>query len=524
MKSRKSSIHILAAACVCASLAGCIKDDIPYPHIQPNFLTFNVVGQDRGTQIDSASRSVTVYLPETVDIENVAVESYTITPGASIASGALPSTLNLTEPYEVTLSLYQDYVWTIAARQTIERYMTLSAQVGTSEIDPASHTVTANIASRADIASVLVESLKLGPEGSTMSPDLQGQRVDFSSPVTVDVTAWGRTTSWTITVGQVEADITTLRVDAWTSVAWVYGEGQTGREMGVEYRLQGDEQWTRLAPADITVDGGSFYGRIIHLQPLTSYEARTYSGQNVGETMQFTTGSAPQVPNASLDSWWQDGKVWCPWAEGGEQWWDTGNKGATTIGQSNSVPTTDTSTGEGWAAKLETKFVGIGPLGKLAAGNLFAGRYVRTDGTNGILSFGRPFTERPTKLRGYFKYTTAEINYASTEWQSLKGQPDTCVVWCALIDQDEPFEIRTNPKNRQLFDENGPYVVAYGRMETGQTVENYIPFEVELNYKSTQRVPKYILITCSASKYGDYFTGGNGAVLYVDDFALDYDY
>ena len=61
-------------------------------------------------------------------------------------------------------------------------------------------------------------------------------------------------------------------------------------------------------------------------------------------------------------------------------------------------------------------------------------------------------------------------------------------------------------------------------MKNRKNVDNYTQFDFELKYSSTQRVPKYILITASASKYGDYFTGGNGAVLYVDDLELMYDY
>lgn len=97
-------------------------------------------------------------------------------------------------------------------------------------------------------------------------------------------------------------------------------------------------------------------------------------------------------------------------------------------------------------------------------------------------------------------------------------------MWSALIDSAEPFEIRTNPKNRQLFDPNGAEVVAYGNIQYGRNVDNYIEFEIEYDYKSTQRVPNYILIVGSASKYGDYFTGGNGSVLYLDDLELLYDY
>ena len=168
--------------------------------------------------------------------------------------------------------------------------------------------------------------------------------------------------------------------------------------------------------------------------------------------------------------------------------------------------------------------MGIGALGKLAAGNLFVGSYVRTVGTNGVLSFGRTFKERPTGLKGMFKYHSATIDRASDEFRQLAGRPDTCIVWVALIDTDEPLEIRTAPNDRQLFDPAADYVVAYGRMQSGESVENWTPFIFNLEYKSTSRVPKYILITCSASKYGDYFTGGSGSVLTLDDFELTYDY
>ena len=37
------------------------------------------------------------------------------------------------------------------------------------------------------------------------------------------------------------------------------------------------------------------------------------------------------------------------------------------------------------------------------------------------------------------------------------------------------------------------------------------------------RTPKYIVLVAAASKYGDYFSGGVGRVLYVDEFSLVYD-
>ena len=61
-------------------------------------------------------------------------------------------------------------------------------------------------------------------------------------------------------------------------------------------------------------------------------------------------------------------------------------------------------------------------------------------------------------------------------------------------------------------------------MNCGETVSAYKDFEIELDYRSTSRVPKYLLIVCSASKYGDYFTGGAGSTMWVDDFSFEYDY
>ncbi len=521
----KALLQIICAALLSSAVAGCIKNDIPYPRIQANFLSINAEGQSQGTVIDSTSRIVTLTFPEEVDIYSVNVTHYALTPGAQIVDDPFGSPVDLSTPLHVTLRLYQDYAWAIRANQDIERYFDVSGQVGSTLIDAPARRVVVDMPMTANLSKITVERAKLGAIGCTMSPDLsEGGTVDLSEPLKIEVTEFGRTSTWTIYAQQVDATVTTVSVDAWTCVAWVYGQAEAGKDNGIEYRLKGDSEWTRLDASEITSTGGSFYGRIIHLSPLTQYEARAYSDNDKGEAISFTTGSAVQVPNSDFDSWWLDGKVWCPWPEGGQQYWDTGNKGATTLGQSNSFPTDDTPTGEGWAAQLETRFIGIGALGKLGAGNIFVGNYLRTDGTNGVLSFGKPFTEHPTRMRGYLRYTCSPISHSNNTYTNLIGQPDTCIVWMALIDTPEPFEVRTNPKDQQLFDPEGSYVVAYGKVQFGETVPDYIPFEFTLDYRSTSHKPTYVVIAASASKYGDYFTGGNGSVLYVDDFELLYDY
>lgn len=526
--SKKYISALLSAATLflAASLTSCIHNDIPYPRIQPNFQAFEILGASQATTIDTIGRNITVYLEENTDIFNVQVTNFALTPANSVWSDSTQwlNGVDLSENRDITVSLYQEYTWQVSAIQTITRDFSFEQQIGASSIEPEAHRVIAGINSRADISKVKVTGLKLAGSDAVMTPNIVDKTVDFTNPVTVTVSQWGRSVEWTIYVVPTDAEVTTESVDAWTNVAWLHGTAEAGKEHGFEYRKAGDSDWLTVPQEWITSTGGSFTARLIHLQANTAYEARAVSGNATGDIVAFTTGAMPAIPNGDFENWWLNGKIWCPWLQEGESWWDSGNRGATTLGDSNTTPSDDTPTGTGRAARLETRFVGIGPLGKLASGNIFSGLYVRTEGTNGVLSFGRPWVVRPTKLKGFFKYKTAPISSATTGFTDLKGRPDTCIVWCALIDSQEPFEVRTNPSNRHLFDPDGDEVVAYGKMEVGHNVDQYTPFEIVLNYKSTSRVPRYLIIVSSASKFGDYFTGGNGAVLYVDDFTFDWDY
>ena len=525
--SKMSAVRAIAMSVLSvlfAALTSCIKNDIPYPRIQPDITAIDAEGLISPAEIDPASRLVVMRFDETVDMENVDITSYSLSEGASIVKNGFDKPIDLAKYYIVTLKLYQEYDWVIQGIQDIKRYFTVENQIGATVIDVTGKRVVVTLPVTTGLGSVKVLTMKLGLEGSTVSPEIVGTTIDLNKPFEVTVECFGREEKWTIYGETAESNVTTLRADAWTQVAWVYGTAIEGRDNGVEYRQQGSEEWIKAPQEWITHTGGSFYARLQNLNPETTYEARTYSDSEFGAVETFTTGSIIQVPNSTLGEWNKVGKVWNPWPEGGTPFWDTGNKGATTIGESNSTPTTDTSSGTGQGARLETVFAGLGVIGKLAAGNIFVGEYVRTDGTNGVLNFGREFKQRPTKMRGYLKYNCATISNSNDEYKHLIGQPDTCSVYIALVDSPQPIEIRTNPKNRQLFDKNAPYVVAYGQFQSGETIPDYIPFEITLDYNSTDRVPTYILIVASASKYGDFFTGGVGSVLCIDDLELIYDY
>ncbi len=520
-KDSLSYIFIFPMLCLAAMLSGCIKNNIPYPRIQANFVTLEASGQTGTTQIDTVNRVATITLPEDANIYSVRISGYSLTPGAHIVDNPFGNPVDLSEPIYVYLELYQSYLWSITAVQNIERYFEVSGQMGETAIDVPGHRVVVYVRSGTDLKEISVIRAKLASTAAAMTPDLlEGGTFDGSKPFTVTTDTYGHKEVWTVYVQTVEEAVTTVGVDAWTCVAWVQGQGEAGLDNGFEYRITGSEAWTKLPESQVTHNGGAFTGCIMHLSPETSYEVRAYSNDNYGSILSFTTGKELQVPNSDFENWWLDKRVWCPWAEDGEPYWGTGNQGAATVGQSNTVPTDDTPTGTGRAAKLETKWIVV----KLAAGNIFTGTYIRTDGTNGVLSFGRPFTERPVRVQGMYKYTGAIIDRASNEFKNLIGQPDTCSVWAALIDSDEPYEIRTNPNNRRLFNPDGPEVIAYGQLLNAETITSYVPFDFELKYKSTSRVPKYLIICASASKYGDYFTGGAGATMYIDDIKLVYDY
>lgn len=527
-----------AASLMALMAASCISNDLPYPWVQPNVAEFVVASTDAQgnpllsgpVQADSITRTITIPLTEWADISAVKVEKVELSDGTTCLDPTIfDKPLDLSKPLTVQFGMYDRvYDWTIEAEQTIERYFTIASQVGRAEFDVEAHTVKALVPMEQSLSSIFVRTLKLAGPLAVMTPGLVGETVDFSSPVEVSVEEFDKTTVWTLTVEQTDVSVTLDRVDAWTEVAWLYASAEVGKNNGFEYRLATADEWIVVPSEWIVADGGAYSCCLRDLVPQTQYTVRAFSDEDESVEVTFTTGENVQLPNSDFRNWWLDGKVWKPWAEDGESFWDTGNRGAATLGQSNSIPLDNASSPTGYeGAELQTKFIGVSVLGKLGAGNLFAGSYVRTDGTNGVLDMGRPFTQRPTALKARIQYTPVAITHASKSnpnFTDMIGQPDTCVVWAALTDMDTPYEIRTKPTDRQLFDPENEAVIAYGIYQNGNATDGFIDIVVPLDYRATDRIPTHLLVTASASKYGDYFTGGNGSVLKVLSVELLYNY
>ncbi len=519
--------YIIGIIGVAAGLCGCIENDLPYPRIQQNITAISAAGELSPARIDSTNLTATLFLDEQTDIRAVEFTRFRYTADATSDKDLMEGRWDLSVPITVELTRYQTYQWMISAEQNIERYFTIAGQIGETVIDPVGRRIIVNVPENTNLERLEITSIKLGPKDlTTLSPSYEaGSVIDLSAPRRIEATAWGRTEDWTIYAQLSAQVVATTAADPWSMVLWVYGEGPAEADNYFEYKEKDATEWIETPRADITRKDGAFSCCIKHLKPLTTYTVRSRSGENIGNEMSVTTQGTEVLPDGDFEQWWKDGKVWCPWDENGERFWDTGNKGASTLGECNVNPSDYVPAGlSGKSAELKTEFKGIAGIGKLAAGSIFTGSYKKTDGTNGILDFGRPWTVRPTRLRGYYRYTTGDINYSSKEMEYLKGRPDTCSIYIAMTDWTTPYEIRTNPNNRQLFDKDAAYVIGYGALERGSSMDDYEEFEITIDYRSTSAMPRYIMITCASSKYGDYFTGSSQAVLYVDQLSLEYDY
>lgn len=297
------------------------------------------------------------------------------------------------------------------------------------------------------------------------------------------------------------------------------------------YRMYGTTAWTDV---ETTIQGNLLRGEITGLEPGTTYEYCATDGDFYSEVVSLTTESMAQMPNSGFEDWHQPGKILFPYAEGGSMFWDTGNTGSSTLNKNVTEYSSDILHSGSYSAKLASQYVGFLGIGKFAAGNIFVGEYLRTEGTNGVLGWGRAFTSRPSALHGWVKYTPATVSYEDASYSALKkGDMDKGIIYIALLDDSKmdedngkqyPQIVKTKASERQLFDKNGSNVIAYGEVVFSEATSGngMVEFTIPLNYTRLDVKPSYILCTASASIGGDYFVGGP-SVMYLDDFELIYE-
>lgn len=321
--------------------------------------------------------------------------------------------------------------------------------------------------------------------------------------------------------------------NAWSNFAYV--EGSVASSVGeidpaamrFEYKATNIDEWT-TATASYNEDAQIYEGTLTGLAPATTYSYRlvyekdeTICNSNVVE---FTTEEQVSIPNLNFDNWYKDNKTYYAATSSNDIFWDSGNKGANTLKETNPTQPEETDVISGKAARLASTTA----AGQFAAGSLFTGSFKSATifPLGAKLDFGRPFTGRPSQLKGYYKYNPGTINNINTEKVTAvqEGDRDICSIYMLLANWESPFEVSTG--DNKFVDINDEGIIAYGELDAAYTspesMSEYKPFTIDLVYRDLTTKPTYVLIVCSSSKYGDYFTGSTSSVLLIDEFELVY--
>ncbi|MBE6186999.1 MAG: hypothetical protein E7142_06605 [Rikenellaceae bacterium] len=275
------------------------------------------------------------------------------------------------------------------------------------------------------------------------------------------------------------------------------------------------------------------------------------------EPATFTTGNDRQTPNASFEYVSTEGKCNVFYKndssvpeESRTKWWDSGNKSATDFNQPNM--TYQVSDGKvGAAVCLESKSA----LGIIAAGNLYSGEMYDArvlPSVSGVVNFGRPFAARPTALRLWVKYTGAtgeasdnlkegkdegQIKIAMGCWDKdvygkdkdgeVVGDNNSPVTFdtaksSTIIDFANDTKGGTLAYGTAIFKSNGDGYI--NESSTAVNCSGWTQITIPIEYFDTETEVTHIIISCAASRFGDYFEGYAGSKMWVDEVELLYDY
>ena len=361
----------------------------------------------------------------------------------------------------------------------------------------------------------------------------------------VNVSVDGTETIYTFTFNvstEVSTKLGIEAANAWSNFAYLRGSILSSVEeldptsMYFEYKKSDSEDWQK-ATATYESENEIFKTTLNNLTPSTEYNYRlAYSkdGQEyASDIATFTTEDATALHNGNLDNWSKSGDTWYPGTseEAGNTtcFWNTSNPGTSqgmgaiggavnpTQGVSSPVHTSG-----GQAAELKS----TEKLSVFAAASLYTGSFLGLDGMSANMEFGKPFTSRPSALHGFYKYTPAVVNKLDRVPDGvsiIQNQTmDQCAIFIALATKS--FQFNNKNEDEYIDYANDTAIIAYGELPSGAATAgtDYVEFNIPLIYKDITTKPTHIIIVCSASKYGDYMTGGTGSTMYVDDLELVY--
>ena len=225
--------------------------------------------------------------------------------------------------------------------------------------------------------------------------------------------------------------------------------------------------------------------------------------------------------------------------ESGIMQWASGNPGYDLSGMAldeTQYPTVQHPIGySGKCVKLTTLSTGnFGkPIGMpIAAGNLFIGSF---DTQNAVLAplqathFGFPFTKRPSKITGWFKYKAGEV-FTDKSGNIVTGKKDKGDIYAVLYEApSSDFSLDGNlfPNNGTGIDEHIVLLARISEQEMTETSE-WTKFDLDFKPQNGKTINtedlkngKYKLaVVFSSSVMGAYFQGAVGSELWIDEVEI----
>lgn len=550
------------AAAAALLAASCISNDIPYPVVELRIA--NVEGEGFSVSENNVtSRVVTLTLDEATDIRNVKIDAVTydaVVHSIELnkaelldqvrSSQELTGTFNLLSPIYTTLSLYQDYDWTIRAVQTIERRFSVTGQIGATEIDTENRIVRVYVPDDTDLGHIEIEELKLGPaEITTYSPSLEElSGSSFESVRFVDVTCHGVTERWMLYVETTNVKVALREADLWQNTGTVtalISADEYASGAALEYRIKGDTEWqpmqesgydagiltATIAPewkTETNPNGLTVY-KLVPKKGLFAghtYEFRLLvGGSEQGAPLEYTAPAGNTIPNGDME----DASMSC---------WTQNNKTAEFWGSGNNTFTKGLCTQAPFAGGTRAKLQATSAVGVLASGNLFTGLFQKDLITRGVVSFGQTYAwkARPRALKvQYFAEHIGPVDIDKKFGAPIgMGDQDRARIMVAIVDWNARREVGSGTEpptgtwdpQEAASTEQGK-IIAYGSLfiDESSTGDRMIDTELELHFYDREAKPSglyQLVISCSTSAYGDFMTGCKSNVLYIDNFEWAY--
>lgn len=557
--------RILFSAAALLFAASCIDNDVPYPVVELRIAGvegsgFTVSG------ISIANRTVTLTLDEKTDIRKVGIDKVTFDAATSNpmmtdteafisqikTSQPLSGEFDLRSPLYVTLSLYQDYEWTILAEQPIERAFTVAGQIGSTVIDAQKRTATAYVAMGTNLGDITVTRLKLGPADiTTYSPTAEELSASgFETMRFVDVTCHGATERWTLHVEHTDLKVAFRETDLWnnTGVITAMVTEEEYPNAVIQYRVKGTDEWQEtqkgaqdesgiftgaVAPAwtNSTNRAGIPVKRLVRTKGVyadQTYELQLLVNGEVTETSEYTAPAGDVIPDGNMEN---SGLSCFTSDNANAEFWASGNN---SFAKSLCTQGTYSGMGGSYCALLKAA---APPIVGLAAGNLMSGIFYKDGLTTGVVEFGQPYvwTARPSGMKVKYHATIGIIDQAKHSGAPIGiGDHDKARIFVAIVDWNARHRVASGTgaptgtwDPTEVTETEEGKLIACGSIFIDKSTEGNAMTEITLplDFYDTQARPtgRYsIIISCSTSAYGDFMVGCTTNAMYVDDFEWVY--